>query len=297
MSRSTTYTLGDVTVRGGTLAVGSWGAIDSAETIIGLHGVTGSHRDWTYLGESLDEGMRLLAPDLRGRAGSSRISGPWGMAAHVDDVIALLDAEQLEAGVLLGHSMGGFVAVLAAVRHPDRVRGVVLVDGGLPAVEANAGGDELTRIVLAAARERLQATFPTVADYIAALTAALPAGHAFTPTMERIAQYDLVPADGGYRIAGTYDAIAADAAHIAGDGSAVALRALNRPAILLRAAQGLPPREEGLYSQREVDAWTAEVASLESRNVDGVDHGSIMREPEALRLVRAAVQDVLRSTA
>ena len=155
MADEARYERTTLTTRGGDLTVGSWGTSE-AHAVVALHGVTSTHQDFVPFAEAARGRLRVVAPDLRGRGGSSDISGPWGMDSHVDDVIAILDAEGIDRGVLVGHSMGAFVAVLTAVQHPDRIRGLVLVDGGIPAVEANAGGDELTRIVLGAAQARLE---------------------------------------------------------------------------------------------------------------------------------------------
>ncbi len=281
-----------IPVSGGDLTLGVWGPHD-APTIVALHGVTNTHAEWEPFARRMSGRFRVVAPDLRGRGGSSDITGPWGMDAHVDDIVSILDAYGIERGILVGHSMGGFVAVLAAVQRPDRIRGIVLVDGGLPAVEANQGGDALTRIVLDAARARLEMVFPTPQAHLEWVRSTLPAGTELSDDDTRILAYDLTATEGGYRIDGSYDAIAADAMHITGDGSARTLEQLERPAILLRAARGLPPREEGLYSIREVAEWTAAVPSLTARNIDDVDHGSIMRVPRALDTIAESAAEML----
>lgn len=291
MNIPTPYRRSTIATRGGQLTVGTWGRPD-ATPLIALHGVTGTHQDWTVVGPALSDRFRLIALDLRGRGGSAEIVGPWGMQEHADDVIAVLDHEEIDRAVLVGHSMGGFVAVLAGVLHPDRVAGLVLVDGGLPAVEANEGGDALTRIVLDAARARLDTVFATPQEYHESIRTALSPGQEFTADDAQIADYDLRPTEGGWRISGTYDAIEADAHHIAGNASDAALRSLTRPAILLRATHGLPPRTEGLYSAREVAEWTAAVPALEAREIAGVDHGSIMRNPSGVSAIAEAVEDV-----
>src|SRR6266511_2772920 len=81
--------------------------------------------------ELLDGEVTLVAPDLRGRAGSRDAPGPYGIGRHADDLVAVLDHLGVSEALMVGHSMGGFVATVAAVRHPSRTTGVVLVDGGL----------------------------------------------------------------------------------------------------------------------------------------------------------------------
>ncbi|MEU6476574.1 alpha/beta fold hydrolase [Streptomyces sp. NPDC047017] len=57
--------------------------------------------------------------------------GPYGIAAHADDVAAVVAALDLGRVVLTGHSMGAFTAALTAVRHPDLFSALLLVDGGV----------------------------------------------------------------------------------------------------------------------------------------------------------------------
>jgi 3-oxoadipate enol-lactonase len=70
---------------------------------------------------------RCIVPDLRG-FGDSPKSGPYSMDVYADDVIALLDALQIEQAVIAGLSMGGYVALNLLRRHPKRIRALVLAD-------------------------------------------------------------------------------------------------------------------------------------------------------------------------
>ena len=99
--------------------------------VLAIHGVTANHRCWSLLAALLP-GVRIVAPDLRGRGRSSELPGPWGRAVHADDVAALIRAVGSDPVVVVGHSMGAFVAVALAERHPELVERVWLVDGGLP---------------------------------------------------------------------------------------------------------------------------------------------------------------------
>ena len=70
---------------------------------------------------------RCIAPDLRG-FGDSPQSGPYTMDRYADDVVALLDALQIEQAVVAGLSMGGYVALALWRRHRKRIRALVLSD-------------------------------------------------------------------------------------------------------------------------------------------------------------------------
>lgn len=93
-----------------------------------LHGMLGSSRNWQTVGRELADAFHVQALDLRNHGGSPHAE-PMSYEAMVEDVIEWLDA-QGEAGpvALMGHSMGGKVAMLLACRHPGRVRQLIVVD-------------------------------------------------------------------------------------------------------------------------------------------------------------------------
>lgn len=94
-----------------------------------LHGFTGHRDDFIGILPSLGERRRVLAPDLRGHGDSE--SGPgasgWSFDQLVNDLLAFLDALGLERIDLLGHSVGGFVALRTALRAPDRIRSLAFL--------------------------------------------------------------------------------------------------------------------------------------------------------------------------
>jgi esterase len=92
-----------------------------------LHGLFGSGRNWRSIAQQLAAHHRVLALDLRNHGAS-----PWadGMSYRemVEDVRASLRGRGIEHAALLGHSMGGKVAMLAALLHPSAVDRVIVVD-------------------------------------------------------------------------------------------------------------------------------------------------------------------------
>jgi 3-oxoadipate enol-lactonase len=73
-------------------------------------------------------GYKVIAIDLRGHGLSGACLAPFTLYDLVEDAIAVLDAEAVPEAVWLGLSMGGFVAMRAALRKPGRVRALVLLD-------------------------------------------------------------------------------------------------------------------------------------------------------------------------
>ena len=92
-----------------------------------LHGLLGSSRNWQTAGRELATRYHVCALDLRNH-GTSPHTTEMSYPAMVADVLAWLDAHALHRAMLVGHSLGGKVAMLLACRHPERVERLVVVD-------------------------------------------------------------------------------------------------------------------------------------------------------------------------
>lgn len=104
--------------------------------VVFIHGFGASLYSWRKtLTPVLAAGYRVIAFDNRGFGFSDRPAAREGTgedlytnAAYARLVVALLDSLKLPSAVLVGHSMGGAIAAEVALRYPDRVRGLVLID-------------------------------------------------------------------------------------------------------------------------------------------------------------------------
>lgn len=280
-----------VAVTGGSLHVGEWHPDADGLPWLLVHGVTASHLAWSWVaGEASD--TRLIAPDLRGRGRSADVEGPVGMAAHADDLAAILDAAGVERAVVVGHSMGAFVSAVFADRHPSRVARVVLVDGGLPLdLPAGMTPVEAVRHVLGPVAARLEMRFPDRAAY-----RDFWRGHpAFAgredPLLDEYFDYDLVGDEPALRPATTLATVEADSIdQNTGTDIARALDRMPRPTVLLAAERGLraevPPLYPDLARVRRENPALGGV-----RRVDATDHYSIVMSTEGARAVVAAVRD------
>lgn len=92
-----------------------------------LHAWGETHQIFDRLVPVLPETMHLVVPDLRGVGESTKPEYGYSLEDAAADVIALLDALELDDSWLVGTSSGGYLAQCVAVDHPDRVRGLVLV--------------------------------------------------------------------------------------------------------------------------------------------------------------------------
>lgn len=106
-----------------------WGDGDARPFVL-VHGYTGSRDDWAEQLAALAALGPTVALDLRGHGGSSNSGDPadYTFDGLATDVELALDALEIERCDLLGHSMGGIVAQLLALRHPERIASLILMD-------------------------------------------------------------------------------------------------------------------------------------------------------------------------
>src|SRR3954447_14134296 len=102
----------------------------AGDPLLLLHGFTGSKLDFhDQIGWFTDR-RRVLAPDQRGHGESTNLAraDAYALDILVDDLAGFLDALDVARCDLLGHSMGGMVAMRFALLHPTRLRSLILMD-------------------------------------------------------------------------------------------------------------------------------------------------------------------------
>jgi len=232
----------ELPVSGGDLHVGVWPGGTDAPTVVAAHGITANHVSFGEVARALDGDATLVAPDLRGRGRSNRISGPFGITAHADDMIRLFDHLGIARGTIVGHSMGAWVAAYTAARYPDRVSSVLLIDGGLAlAGTADLPIDDVLHAVLGPSIARLSMTFAG-GDAYRDFWKQHPAvgGRYWTELVERYVDYDLEGEPPECRSSVSIDAVRGDATEqLTVPAVRDAIEAVQCPVALLFAPRGL----------------------------------------------------------
>lgn len=123
-------------VRGVTLTAD---VVGDGPAVLLVHGFPLDRSMWRRVASSLT-GWRRIAPDLRGLGLSEAPPSGYTMTDYAEDLVALLDTVRVDAGVVCGFSMGGYVALELLRRHPERVRALVLAN--TRAVPDDAAGRE-----------------------------------------------------------------------------------------------------------------------------------------------------------
>jgi pimeloyl-ACP methyl ester carboxylesterase len=277
--------------------------VPAAPVVLAVHGITANGLSWLCVAEELFRrrgpgSVRFLAPDLRGRACSRYVPGPYGLTTHADDVLAIADVFGTRP-VLVGHSMGAFVTALASSRAPERVAGSVLVDGGFafpPPAEFDI--DAALTAVIGPAMTRLSMRFASPDAYLDFWRAHPALGPALdgpqSPEVRQYVLHDLIQTDEGDWVSScVLEAIRADGADVlahpethAGAAKAVASGVSTE---FLWAARGLQNEAQGLYDERRIAALSLP-ADIRVTAIEDVNHYTAVFAPAGTAAVVDAIE-------
>ena len=108
---------------------------NEATTIILLGGLSRDHRIWHKVVPEFDSSLRILVMDNRGAGQSDKPDVPYSVEMMADDVIAVIENLKLHNVILVGHSMGSFIAGYVAAKRPDLLQHVILMSCALKQVD------------------------------------------------------------------------------------------------------------------------------------------------------------------
>ena len=101
-----------------------------APAVVLLHGIAGSSHTWDPVVPMLTPDVRVIAPDMLGHGASAKPRGDYSLGAFASGVRDLLDLIDIEQVTIVGHSLGGGVAMQFAYQFPERCQRLVLVSSG-----------------------------------------------------------------------------------------------------------------------------------------------------------------------
>jgi pimeloyl-ACP methyl ester carboxylesterase len=270
--RVTRWAQGRVPGDGVELAFGYWPG--RGAPVVALHGLTASHVNFIGIAERLAGRCALFGLDLRGRGDSEKPEGPYGLLQHARDVAAAMRAMGLGPSIVVGHSMGAYVATALAAEEPGLVSALVLIDGGYaleaPATNSPAAG---ANAALALRIMQLRQTYPSREAYreFWRTQPHFPAEE-WSPWVEAFLDYEV----GGDS---PVQPKAAERGVIADLGEAFQRDAINQrldsirvPTLWLRAESGFIPGQAPLFSDALVSEFRAHVPHVEDHKFPGTTH-------------------------
>jgi pimeloyl-ACP methyl ester carboxylesterase len=266
--------------------------------VLAIHGVTSNLMVWRSVARELAgaEGVSVVAPDLRGRGESAALPGPYGIASHVKDVIAVLNHFEVRRAVLAGHSMGAYVAARLAAEQPDRTAALVLVDGG-PSVDAVTPETAamMRTLLVGPALVRHAIPYASPEAYLDFWRQHPAFARAWNEDVEAYVLHDLVGHPGAMRYVISLNAVEADSDEMLTDPiNRTAMDRVHVPVTLLRAPRGTLDDDNALISRPLLEAFVAQHPDAHVEEVEGVNHYTVLlgNSPGPAR-VAAAIEAAL----
>jgi pimeloyl-ACP methyl ester carboxylesterase len=259
---------------------------EGPDPVVCLHGITAQHRAFNAVARYLGPSRGLVGMDLRGRGDSDKPQSGYSLEAHAADVVRVLDHLGLQTAVLAGHSMGAFVALKAALEFPQRVRALVLLDGGWPRVERPQ--EEMTEEEkeeaaaleegLARAFRRLDMTFESTEAY---LDFWFPDQNLkmedLPPELADYYLYDLGEVEDGYNPKASRVAAEEDSPSVSSTSpTAEEMRGVGCPVALVRASQGFFPGSDPLITDETRDVMAEPLDIRTEVLLEGANHYTML---------------------
>ena len=180
-----------VTVDGCDINYLQWGdPVDAG--LVFVHGGGAHAHWWTHVAATFGPRVRCVALDLSGHGDSGR-RAEYSLETWTDEVVAVAADAGIPNPVVIGHSMGGMVSIATAARHPDVLRGLVIVDS--PVFEADA------EVTAGQAQESFATprTYTDVGDVLTRFRTIPPQERYLDYVIDHVARRSLVAVEGGWQ--------------------------------------------------------------------------------------------------
>ena len=257
------------------LAFGFWPGRKSP--VIALHGLTASFVSFAGVAERLNGRRPLFAPDLRGRGNSDKPDGPYGMSQHARDVAAAMHSLELGPSLIVGHSMGAFVATALAEQNPELVSGIIMIDGGyVPDLPVGVDASQMLDATLALRIAQLSRTYESRSAFLDFWRGQpnFPPGD-WNPWIEAFLDYE-VTGETTVQPKAAAGAVRLDVAEAFKKDEIVGrLKSLRVPVLLLRAETGLEPNQPPIFPDSMMPSFRECIPEMQEEMISGTTHFTI----------------------
>jgi lipase len=273
------------------LAFGYWPG--RGAPVIAIHGLTATYISYAGVAERLAGRRPLFALDLRGRGDSDKPEGPYGMAQHARDVAAAMRTLGYGPSVIVGHSMGAFVATALAAQNPELVSSLIMIDGGyVPDLPVGVDASQMLDATLALRISQLTRTYDSreaFMDFWRGQPNFPPAD--WNSWTEAFLDYE-VAGETTVRPKASAEAVRIDVAEaFKRDEIVERLKSLHVPVLLLRAERGLEPKQPPIFPDSVMPMFKECVPDMKEEMISGTTHFTItLGERGALRVADLIVE-------
>ena len=247
--------------------------------ILCIHGLTANCRCWDLIASSLAPQHKIMAMDLRGRGISDSPPSGYSVENHCRDILALMDDQNLERPVLMGHSLGAFISLVFAAKHPRRVDRLILVDGGGKLSDA-----QMAKVFagIKPSLDRLGKVFPDFESYLALLKQA-PFLQPWNSFFETYFRYEVEDVEGGVRSRVHPKHIEEEAGNLKKMDSSQFYKEVMAPTLILRATKGMLAEDDLVLPADVAEGMVREMPNAKKVDVEGTNHYSILFQPNKMR--------------
>jgi pimeloyl-ACP methyl ester carboxylesterase len=254
-----------------------WG--EKGKQILCVHGITANSRFWDCLASALMPHHRVMAMDLRGRGLSDKPPTGYSIEYHCKDILALTHDQGLERFVLMGHSLGAFIALTFAAQYPQKVKRLILVDGAGKLSEA-----QMAKVFagIKPSLDRLGQIFPSLEAYLSQMKQA-PYLQPWNSYMEAYFRYEIEEVEGGVRSRVHPKHIEEEAQNLGKVDSREFYAKVICPTLILRATKGMLAEDDLLLPEDVVERMVREIPNAKRVDVEGTNHYSILFQPNPKR--------------
>ena len=249
------------------------------QTVLCLHGITANCRAWDMMAASLSPEYQVVAMDLRGRGLSDKPDQGYSPDQHIKDIICVMDDLGLEKVFLMGHSLGAFISLMFAARHPERVEKLILVDG---AGDLNKEQMDEVFIAIKPALDRLEKIFPSEKAYLEQMKSA-PYIQPWLPNIQVYYTYEIEAVEGGVRTNINPEYILEESVNVREIDCVSLYGDVTCPVLILRATQGILSRKDLLLPPGTAEKMVEMIPDVSLFNVEGVNHYGIVFQPNPER--------------
>lgn len=251
----------------------------SGKTVLCIHGLTANCRCWDGMVEALSPAHRLLAMDLRGRGGSGRPGTGYSLGHHVSDIRSFIDDLGIERIMLMGHSLGAFIALAFAARFPSRVERLVLVDGG-----GRLSKKHMDKVMegIRPSLLRLGVIFPTEEAYLDSMRQSTVL-HPWNRDIETHCKYEIEKVENGVRCNIDPNHIMEESENLRKTDVRFFYPHIQCDTLILRATRGLLADDDILLPEPVIVGMLKAIPKAERLDVKGLNHYGIVFQPNSGR--------------
>jgi pimeloyl-ACP methyl ester carboxylesterase len=254
-----------------------WG--DAKNPVIGIHGISSNSQVWREIAKAISKHFVFIAPDLRGR-GHSDSPGGYNLINHANDIKSILNKLHFKKAIIMGHSLGAYIAIVFASLFPEHTEKVVLLDGG-----AKLSPKQAKKVfnAIKISLERLGKIYNSFEEYISYMKQA-PFLKPWYPPLEDYYKYELITLENGkVKSRVKKETISEEAENLKQFDISEHYKKIECPVLVLRATKGMITDDDHLLTKENIKEMEEKIKNIKIVEIPETNHYTIAFYPNEYR--------------